>query len=119
VVIRFNSIVTNAEASVKLDIPALTIDIYGNIFVRTDSGTLIVWDKSEETANETTEIVSNKVTSAVAPGFLDMASGDLHINTPASWATTAVSGALGFPAVDVDGEPRSTGSHYAGADDPD
>ena len=121
VVIRFNSVVTNDNAAIKLGDGSHTIDdmplwIYGNLLVRLGGGSTYVWvnggpvDLQRNSHNH--EISSD-------PGFVDMANGDLHITTPADWAVTAVSGAPGFPAVDVDGDARSTASQYVGADDPD
>ena len=84
--------------------------------MRLTSGSTYIWDNG---GTADVQINSHNHLDNSDPGFIDIGNGDLHLTTPASWAVSAVSGAPSFPEVDVDGQSRSNGSQYAGADDPD
>jgi hypothetical protein len=122
--IRFNTLITEEKAPIKVgagtsDIP---VSIYGNLMVREDSGSLFLYDPG---GNANIVVNAFNLMTDADPGFVDKIAEDFHIRAGFTAATFDVSGAVGFPQRDVDGElrddPEISGDNarYVGADDLD
>lgn len=111
VVIRFNSLIQEENYSVyvaKEYETTTNIDLYGNIIVN-PSGEYL------KTFYEVDGIGKN-LTTLSDPGFVDAASGDLHLG-PDSEAIDYCAGESEFPSTDIDGDLRNSTELNAGADE--
>ena len=101
-VIRFNTIVSsdNSPIGINDNLSDVTIDIIGNIAIRTDGGSTFVFTTLpyQNSAN---------LTSSTDIGFVDFEKRDLHILSSSS-ATKGANGITNFPTIDFDGEHRTT-----------
>jgi hypothetical protein len=122
--IRFNTLVTSDQASMKVGSGAgdIGVKVYGNLMLRSDGGGLFLYQPGGDADIQLYEL--NLQTDA-DPGFVDYGNDDYHISPGSAAALFDVSGAEAFPADDVDQELRDDPSdtmdnaHYVGADDLD
>ena len=116
--LRFNTLLTANSSSIKLDtgISDIAVEIYGNIFIRTDGSGSYIYDKGGDA--DVQSLTANLEASGDA-GFTDFSGRDMHIIPGSAAGLFNVDTAPEYPLLDFDGETRSVGSQYAGADDPD
>lgn len=116
--IRFNSVITEASASVKLDsgIADIPIEIYGNIFIRTDGSVQFIYDRGGDAA---IQVNSANLTGSGDVGFVDFSNRNFHITAGSAAGLFDVGPVPQYPVFDFDGDMRADGSQYVGADDPD
>lgn len=110
-VIRFNTVLSNSEAPIGTNdnLSGVSVDIFGNILVRTDGDTPFIYSSLAYTE-------SNNITSAGDVGFVNFASRDLHIIST-SGAVSGIVGTVEYPVVDFDGDVRNGVDLDIGADE--
>jgi hypothetical protein len=110
-VIRFNTIITFDKSciGVSSDMSDVSVEAYGNILIRTDSGTNYI--------NSTDPVTqSQNIQSSTDISFVNFNLRDLHITSSSSAIDFAV-GLVNYPLDDIDGDTRNSTSLDAGADE--
>ena len=110
-IIRFNTIIVNSKSAINISagMSDVGIEIYGNILIRTDGNPNII--EYIDPIISTQNLISNNDI-----GFIDFSNRSLHIKLTSTAKNYAV-GITNFPAVDFDGEDRTTTDLDAGADE--
>lgn len=111
VVMRFNSMVQTGDESIYVaaDFESTTqLNIYGNVMVNPSENYFRTF--------YTIDSIHHNLTAPSDIGFIDRASGDLHI-TANSIANGYCSGLPNFPSTDIDNDPRTTTNLDVGADE--
>lgn len=111
-IIRFNTFITDDYMSVSIGSGLSMINqIYGNIFIRKDGGTIFIYATSPFDS-------SKNVSSNVDIGFVDFINHNYHI-TPLCIANSYANGIAKFPLSDFEGDLRFASHLDAGADQND
>ncbi|MDD2386441.1 MAG: right-handed parallel beta-helix repeat-containing protein [Bacteroidales bacterium] len=108
-VVRFNTVISNDYMCVSIG-PDLnmSIEIYGNILVRTDGSPNHIW--AESPVSQTHNVFSDEDI-----GFVNYLNNDYHI-TEQSIAYNFATGLLDFPLTDFENDLRNVNRLDAGAD---
>jgi len=110
-ILRFNTIIVSSLSAINIStgMSDVSIELYGNILVRTDGNFNIIEHFDPITSNF-------NLTSDSDIGFLDFNARNLHIK-PTSTAKNYATGVTSFPLTDFDGENRTSVELDAGADE--
>ncbi len=108
--IRFNTLVSNSNSSIGINdaLSDVSFSILGNVLIRTDDKTTFIFSSLPY-------FETNNIKSSVDIGFVNFANRNLHI-TNYSAAVNAAVGIIPFPALDFDGDSRTSSNLDVGAD---
>lgn len=110
-IIRFNTIITSDKSCIGVSsgMSDVSVEIYGNILIRTDGSANYVY--SIDSASE-----NKNLKHSTDIGFIDFSRRDLHIASSSSAIDFAV-GLTSYPSTDIDGDYRSSTTLDVGADE--